>query len=146
MYGNWKNRMGFLRLNYNPVRYSGDAVNCSVCGKSMTYEQTNQLWISLKVGTDILPLLTNLCSKECEHKLPSPPEDYIQFAHKGGADLNQPLDEDERFDLEMEHYEANQNNGVTENETAETTEIQLESQSEKKEAQLLKLIRKIWDR
>lgn len=146
LYGNWKNRMGFPHLNYNPVRYSGDTVKCSVCGKSMTYEQTNQLWISLKVGTDILPLLTNVCSKECENKLPSQPEDYVQFAHKGAADLKQPLDEDERFDLEMEDYEANQNNGMTEKETAETNEIQLETQSEKKEPQLLKLIRKIWDR
>jgi Leucine-rich repeat (LRR) protein len=63
LYGNKKNRMAFLSLEDNPVRYFGDTVDCSVCGKSMTYEQTNQLWISLWVGTDVLPLLANLCSK-----------------------------------------------------------------------------------
>lgn len=87
LYGNYKNRMGFPNLAHNPIRYFGDTVNCSVCNKTITYDQTNQLWISLPVGTDILPLLTNLCSKECESKLPVPPKDYLQFAHKGGANL-----------------------------------------------------------
>ena len=121
LYGNWKNRMGFPRLTHNPVRYSDETVNCSICNKTMTYEQTNQLWISLSVGTDILPLLTNLCSKECESKLPIPPKKHVQFAHKGGADLKQPLDEDEFFELEMKN-------------------------NENKLFSMLKLIRKIWER
>jgi hypothetical protein len=93
LYGNYKNRMGFPRLTRNPVRYLDNLVHCSVCGQVMTYEQTNQLWISLWVGTDILPLLVNLCSKECENNLPKPPKGYVQFPHKGGSDLKQPADE-----------------------------------------------------
>lgn len=41
LYGNWKNRMGFPSLNQNPVRFLGDTVNCCVCNKPITYEQTN---------------------------------------------------------------------------------------------------------
>ncbi|WP_375182268.1 hypothetical protein, partial [Chryseobacterium sp.] len=57
VYGNYRNRMGFPDLSQNPVRYSGETVQCSVCRKTMSYEQTNQLWISLWVGTDVMPLL-----------------------------------------------------------------------------------------
>jgi hypothetical protein len=92
LYGNYKNRMGFPRLTHNPVRYFGDTVKCSVCGKTMTYEHINQLRISLRLRADVLPLLANLCSKECEMKLPEPPEDYVQFPHKGGSHIKQPLE------------------------------------------------------
>lgn len=146
LYGNWKNRMGFPRLTHNPVRYSGDTVNCSVCGKTMTYEQTNQLWISLRVGTDILPLLTNLCSKECEGKLPTPPKDYIQFPHKGGADLIQPLDENELFELEMKKEEDEQIRNVTETNRPDINETRLDKPIKRNDFPVLKLIRKIWER
>ncbi len=139
LYGNYKNRIGFPRLTHNPVRYSGDTVKCSVCRKEMTYDQTNQLWISLRVGTDVLPLLVNSCSKECESKLPKPPEGYILYAHKGGADLQQLSDEDELFEQEMKEEENN------------PEEIKQEFTDnhepvENKGNQLLKLIRKIWER
>jgi hypothetical protein len=142
LYGNRKNRMGFPRLIHNPVRYSGDTLNCSVCGKTMIYEQTNQLWISVWIGTDILPLLTNLCSKECESKLPTPPNDYIQFPHKGGADLLQPLDENELFELEMKSREDEQIEDVTKDKHTDNGKPSLD----KKELPILKLIRKIWER
>jgi hypothetical protein len=112
----------------------------------MTYEQTNQLWISLRVGTDILPLLTNLCSKECESKLPKPPKDYVQFAHKGGADLEQPLDEDELFEIEMKKNEEEQSTNVIETKEADNKEAPSDKPTEKKEFTMLKLIRKIWER
>ncbi|MCY1506773.1 hypothetical protein D3C87_143090 [compost metagenome] len=138
LYGNYKNRMGFPRLDHNPVRYTGDTVNCSICGTIMTYEQTNQLWISLYVGTDTLPLLANLCSKECESRLPVPPKNYIQFPHKGGADLVQPHDEGKIFELEIEN--------LAESELTHNNEASLDkSEAEKKEFPLLKLIRKIWE-
>jgi hypothetical protein len=146
LYGNYKNRMGFPRLTDNPIRYLGDTIKCSVCEKTMNYEQTNQLWISLNVGTDILPLLANLCSKECESKLPIPPKDYVQFPHKGGADLKQPLDEDELFEIEMKNYEENQNDNPIITEQTEKTETELDNVTEKTEFQLIKLIRKIWER
>jgi hypothetical protein len=145
LYGNWKNRMGFPRLTHNPVRYSGDTLNCSVCGKTITYEQTNQLWISLRVGTDVLPLLTNLCSKECEGKLPTPPKDYIQFAHKGGAELVQPPDEDELYEVEMKKEEHEQVEDVTVISQPDINEAPLDNPTVKKGFSMLKLIRKIWE-
>lgn len=90
LYGNYKNRMGFPRLDHNPVRYYGKELLCSVCSKRITYDATNQLWITLRIGTDIVPLLTNLCSTECEERLPKPPENYVQYPHKGGSKLVQP--------------------------------------------------------
>ncbi len=145
LYGNWKNRMGFPLLTHNPVRYSNGVVNCSVCGKNMTYAQTNQLWISLWVGTDVLPLLANLCSKECENRLPNPPEDYVPFPHKGGADLKQPLAEDERFELEMNEFESGQKSSDSQSIEADRDETKIES-TNRAEFPLLKLIRKIWER
>ena len=97
LYGNFKNRMGFPKLTRNPVRYEGNTVSCSICKKEMSWQETNQLWISLWVGTDVLPLLANICSKECESAIPAPPENYIHYLHKGGAQLKQPPDENERF-------------------------------------------------
>lgn len=140
LYGNYKNRMGFPRLTHNPVRYEGDTVKCSVCNKEMRYDQTNQLWISLGVGTDVLPLLANLCSTECESKLPQPPEGYIQHPHKGGAELKQPPDEDELFEQEMKEMEAN------EGKEGKQISADIEQQEESKGIPLLKLIRKIWER
>ncbi|WP_174715407.1 leucine-rich repeat domain-containing protein [Chryseobacterium arthrosphaerae] len=105
LYGNKKNRLVFPLLDHNPVRYLGRTVNCSVCNKIMTYEQTNQFWISLWVGTDVLPLLANVCSEYCKNSLPEPPENYIKFPHKGGNTLPHILTEDERFDLEIEKEE-----------------------------------------
>lgn len=94
LFGNYKNRMQFPSLTHNPVRYFGETVKCSVCNKEITYEQTNQLWITLRVATDTLPLLANLCSVECEYKLPKPEIGYVQYPHKGGADLKQPTNEE----------------------------------------------------
>lgn len=94
LYGNHKTRMHFPSLLNNPVRYADNTVKCSICKKEMTYEQTNQLWISLQVATDVFPLLANLCSKKCENKLPRPPKGYLRFAHKGGTDLKQPTYDD----------------------------------------------------
>ncbi len=90
LYGNFKNRKPFPSLIHNPVRYKGNTVRCSICKKEMTYDETNQLWITLWVGTDDLPLLANLCSKECEDKLPPPEEGYIEHPHKGGPEQKIP--------------------------------------------------------
>jgi hypothetical protein len=140
LYGNYKNRMGFPRLTHNLVRYCGDLVKCSICRREISYEQTKQLWISLRVGTDVLPLLANLCSKDCESRLPQPQEGYVQYAHKGGADLKQPPDENELFEQEIKELE------VTNTEETEPESMKREKQEENKATQLLKLIRKIWER
>ncbi|HEX6431896.1 MAG TPA: hypothetical protein VF008_29595, partial [Niastella sp.] len=77
LYGNYKNRMGFPRLIHNPVRYEERTVKCSICKKEMAWQETNQPWVSLWIGTDVLPLLANVCSNECESAIPAPPENYI---------------------------------------------------------------------
>jgi hypothetical protein len=132
LYGNFKNRMGFPNLKNNPVRYFGNTVHCSVCDKEMSYNDTNQLWITAQVATDILPLLANLCSRECEGKLLKPPEDYIQFPHKGGVDLEQPKTS------EREHLSKI---GTT----LSAIDIERLNQENKQGNKLLKLIRKIWE-
>jgi hypothetical protein len=82
--------------------------------------------------------LANLCSKECESKLPIPPEDYLQFAHKGGAELKQPLDANEMFELRMTEME--QENFE---ETEPDIQPPIEDNTENKDFKLLKLIKKI---
>lgn len=94
LYGNYKYRRPFPDLSQNPVRYEREVIKCSICKKEVTYEELNQLWISLWIGTDVVPLLVNSCSKECAEKLPQPPEGYLQYPHKGGKDLKQPSEED----------------------------------------------------
>jgi hypothetical protein len=89
LYGNYKFRMGFPSLTHNPVRYEGSTVKCSICKKEMGWQETNQLWVSLWVGTDVLPLLANVCSNECESAIPAPPENYVPHPHKGGVELKQ---------------------------------------------------------
>ncbi|MCS3798914.1 hypothetical protein [Niastella sp. OAS944] len=89
LYGNFKNRKGFPILTNNPVRYEGNTVKCSICKKDMSWLDTNQLWVSLRIGTDVLPLLVNVCSSTCEAAIPAPPKDYIPHAHKGGSNLKQ---------------------------------------------------------
>ena len=136
LYGNYKNRKEFSSLTNKSIRYLYKTVKCSFCKKELSYSEINQVWITLLVGTDVLPLLTNLCSVECENKLPKPPENYIQFPHKGGADLNQPLDEDDLFEMEMQELEKTENNVKIKSD--------IEVPNQHKEVKLLKLIRKIW--
>jgi hypothetical protein len=90
IYGNHKNRMGFPSLAKNPVRYEGETLHCSICKKVISYGETEQLWITLRVATDWLPLLTNLCSETCEQALPRAAKAFVPYPHKGGADLQQP--------------------------------------------------------
>lgn len=136
LYGNYKNRKPFPDLTTNPVRYNSESVKCSVCESEITYEQTNQKWITLRVGTDDLPLLANLCSLECESKLPKPKKGYVSQPHKGGFDLKQPT------------YEEWEKANVVKMTIAEWEE-ELKKQkidNEKQPTKLLKLIRKIWEK
>jgi hypothetical protein len=131
LYGNFKNRMGFPKLDHNPVRYFGETLTCSVCEKKMKYSETNQFWITLKVGTDVIPLLANVCSTDCASTFPNPPKFYVPYAHMGGADLEQP---------EMDEWEymvtVHQKILIDEN----------TSQTDLEKSTLLKLIRKIWEK
>lgn len=126
LYGNFKNRKPFPRLVHNPVRYHSETVKCSVCKKEMTYNETNQLWITLRVGTDDLPLLANLCSKECEEKLPPPAEGYIEYPHKGGSEQKIPNYFEIRKPVKIH--------------------IPADNQDKETELPVLKLIKKIWEK
>lgn len=90
LYGNYKHRPPFPHLKKNPVPNYGDQAKCSVCDSSLHVGRVNQVWISLRVAMDVLPLLVNLCSEECRQKIPSPTEGYVQKLHKGGLGLSQP--------------------------------------------------------
>ncbi len=139
LYGNYKNRMGFPRLDHNPVRYFGDNLKCSVCEKELTYETTNQMWITAHVGTDTIPMLANICSKECEQDLPKPPENYVLVPHKGGVELTQPLDEESQpIDVQLEMIRKRSKKEITEN--------QKETIKTDSGFPILKLIKKIWER
>ena len=142
LYGNYKNRMGFPRLDQNPVRYCGDKVLCSICYKEMTYEETNQLWITLKIGTDIVPLLVNLCSNKCEESLPKPPENYVQFPHKGGSNLVQPPDQDEIWKIKVEKIEKEKSVDGQQSQILKDSDNQSEVNLVKK----YKPIWKIWEK
>jgi len=133
LYGNYKNRMGFPRLNHNPVKYFGEELKCSVCEKQLTQETTNQMWITARVGTDIIPMLTNLCSTACEQNLPKPPEFYVQNPHKGGADLEQPKMN------EWDYLESKR-------QVIKTEFVPKSKKNSFKDLKPIKLIRKIWNK
>ena len=139
LFGNFKNRKLFPLLDDNPVKYFGDKINCSVCEKEIEQNETNQVWISLHVGTDTIPLLANLCSKECEQNLPKPPDNYFPKAHKGGANLKQPKTEDwsiTRTKL-IKEQKTKTNSEVKEIENTKNGTTKLP---------LIKLFRKIWEK
>lgn len=134
LYGNHNYRRPFPDLSNNPVLYDESKLTCSICQREISHEETNQLWISLWVGTDVLPLLVNSCSKECERKLPVPPKAFVQFPHKGGPDLIQPT-----YDEWREAYVKSY--------TMEELEEKIRQESKKENTpRLLKLIRKIWEK
>lgn len=64
--------------------------SCSVCDKAIPPSGPCQVWISLVVATDVLPLLVNACSPSCIEALPQPPEHYVPTPHRGGPDVAQP--------------------------------------------------------
>ncbi len=141
LYGNYKYRNGFPRLKNNPIRYQGDKLNCSICQKTISYDMTNQLWISLRIGTDVVPLLVNSCSSECESNLPKPPDNYVQKPHKGGHDLVQPLTEDEQWDIEYKQRLKEEKKP----ESKPVADKQV-TKNNKPKPKVFKLIRKLWDK
>jgi hypothetical protein len=99
VYGNVKFRPPFPSLRpvtgaagldaLDPGVRGADAVRtCSVCDGSISAE-LHQAWISLKVATDVLPLLVNACSAACVAALPAPEPGYPAAPHTGGPDVVQ---------------------------------------------------------
>ena len=125
LYGNYKNRLHFPWLKDNPVHSQDGSVKCSVCGCEVSHDQIWQLWISLKVGTDVLPLLVNSCSRQCTQSLPAPHSNYVQQAHRGGTSIVQPPDDGELM--------------------AMAASGDIEKQNTSRKMSLLKVIWKIWE-
>lgn len=132
MFGNYKNRKPFPSLIDNPERYDGSQLHCSVCGKEILYSEVNQVWISLYVATDVMPLLVNSCSTDCESRLPTPPGGYIQHPHKGG--LEQKAKQPELSELEyLRKYHS-------------VSREELNTVKTEAERPLLKIVKKGWER
>jgi hypothetical protein len=102
LYGNLKFRPPFPPLRpvvtgefeFDPAVTGADRIEtCSVCRRPIDGE-LHQAWISLRVATDVLPLLVNACSSECLAALPAPEPGYVPTPHRGGPDVVQP---DARF-------------------------------------------------
>lgn len=105
LYGNYKYRPRFPILQPGAEVTAGQAEAaqlplkrtrggltrpCGVCGTPFEDRRLHRVWISLRVATDVLPLLVNACSEECVRRLPAPPEGYVPVPHKGGPGVKQP--------------------------------------------------------
>lgn len=88
LYGNRKFRPPFPRL---PQR-TGERTppRCSVCGGLFGPGGPIQRWISLRVATDVLPLLVHACSNDCIARLPAAEKGYVPGPHVGGPGVVQP--------------------------------------------------------
>ncbi|MBL8912982.1 MAG: TIGR02996 domain-containing protein [Archangium sp.] len=87
IYGNFKTRLMFPQLA--PVQRTAVRRPCSVCSTPFEDVGLGRRWISMRVGTDVLPLLVHACSDACLAALPKPPDGYVQQAHSGGLGLVQ---------------------------------------------------------
>ncbi len=90
LYGNYKFRLPFPQLPVGVGIEAGSPTKCSVCNALISNSNLHQVWISLGVATDVLPLLVNACSKACVDKLPRPTKHYVQEPHMGGLNVQQP--------------------------------------------------------
>jgi hypothetical protein len=90
LYGNFKFRPAFPRLDRETETGAHRPATCSICNGPTGPADLRLRWISLPVGTDVLPLLVNACSEECIRRLPTPPDGYVQEPHVGGMELQQP--------------------------------------------------------
>jgi uncharacterized protein (TIGR02996 family) len=100
LYGNHKFRPPFPLLSPYaapsegpPTRWQAPAVRqCSVCDRPYEDLGIHRAWISLRVATDVLPLLVNACSEECLRRLSKPADGYVRQPHRGGPGVQQPRD------------------------------------------------------
>lgn len=90
LYGNYKIRQPFPRLDETSITDPNSPTRCSVCRGPIDPADAQRVWISLRVATDVLPLLVNACSPECIRRLPPPADGYVRLPHRGGLDLEQP--------------------------------------------------------
>ncbi len=89
LYGNYKYRPPFPKLGGDDSKVNLPT-ECSVCRRPLDPKSVRQAWISLRVATDVLPLLVHACSEECVRRLPPAAFGYVDRPHTGGLDLAQP--------------------------------------------------------
>jgi hypothetical protein len=89
LYGNYKFRPPFPHLPQTDVDQVVPQV-CSVCGGRFPPTGPRQRWLSLRVATDVMPLLVHACSDGCISRLPRPADGYVQLPHPGGIGVQQP--------------------------------------------------------
>jgi hypothetical protein len=108
LYGNYKHRPPFPELaaplastagldleHLPPARYGATSISsCSICRTPLAKTGLHQVWISLNVGTDVLPLLVNACSPECVARVPPAHTGYVPGTHRGGPSVVQPPERD----------------------------------------------------
>ncbi|MER7694406.1 hypothetical protein [Streptomyces sp. NPDC097610] len=84
LFGNYKLRPPFPQLqsspdtvadlepgNLDPQSWDATAIhNCSVCDRAIGEGGLQQVWISLRMATGVLPLLVSACSSACVAALP----------------------------------------------------------------------------
>jgi hypothetical protein len=88
LYGNFKYRPPFPPLrDTDPL--GGLPGCCSVCDLPLA-DRFHPMWISLRIATDVLPLLVRACSRACVDRLPPPAHGYVPYPHTGGLSLEQP--------------------------------------------------------
>ena len=91
LYGNYKYRPPFPRLSPWALGPWQPGTPCSVCRGPIVGQRPDQVWISLRVATDVLPLLVNACSEACIARLPAGEKNYVQHPHRGGLEVVQPV-------------------------------------------------------
>lgn len=87
LYGNNKYWPPFPRLG--PLAQAFER-SCSVCSTRFEDSGRHRVWLSHRVGTDVLPLLVNACSEACVARLPTPPPAYFQKPHRGDPGVRHP--------------------------------------------------------
>jgi hypothetical protein len=105
LYGNYKYRPPFPRL----PSISADLTPafCSVCQGPFTKNGPYQVWVSLRVATDVLPLLVHACSGKCIQDLPTPPSGYVPRPHQGSSEVEQPATKFQSLDPRLRSEPAN---------------------------------------
>ena len=85
LYGNYKIKLPFPDLTLDRVEFSGLKTSCGICEKVEENELFEQYWISLRVATDVVPLLISVCSETCFESIPKGADGYMEKPHKGGV-------------------------------------------------------------
>lgn len=77
--------------NLDPQRRGATAIHsCCVCDRPLGQAGLHQMWIYLRVATDVLPLLVNTYSSVCVAEPPDSARDYIPAPHKADSTSRHP--------------------------------------------------------